>query len=42
MDNVVITPHLGYVSPQNYRHYFPDVVEDIRAFLDGKPIRVIK
>jgi phosphoglycerate dehydrogenase-like enzyme len=41
MDNVVITPHLGYVSEQNYRKYFPDVVEDIRAFLDGKPMRVI-
>jgi D-3-phosphoglycerate dehydrogenase len=42
MDNVVITPHLGYVSEQNYRKYFPDVVEDIRAWLDGKPMRVIE
>jgi D-3-phosphoglycerate dehydrogenase len=41
MDNVVITPHLGYVSTQNYARYFPDIVEDIRAFLDGKPVRVI-
>ena len=41
MDNVVITPHLGYVSEQNYRKYFPDVVKDIRAWLDGKPVRVI-
>jgi len=41
MDNVVITPHLGYVSDQNYRKYFPDIVEDIRAWLDGKPVRVI-
>ena len=23
MDNVVITPHLGYVGEQNYQHYFP-------------------
>ena len=42
LDNVVITPHLGYVSLQNYRKYFPDIVEDIRAFLDGKPVRVIQ
>jgi phosphoglycerate dehydrogenase-like enzyme len=42
MDNVVITPHLGYVSRQNYQRYFADVVEDIRAFIDGKPLRVIK
>jgi D-3-phosphoglycerate dehydrogenase len=41
LDNVVITPHLGYVSEQNYRKYYPDIVEDIRAFLDGKPVRVI-
>jgi phosphoglycerate dehydrogenase-like enzyme len=41
MDNVVITPHLGYVSEQNYRHYFAGVVEDIRGFLDGKPLRVM-
>lgn len=41
LDHVVITPHLGYVSEQNYRRYYPDIVEDIRAFIDGKPLRVI-
>jgi phosphoglycerate dehydrogenase-like enzyme len=41
MDNVVITPHLGYVSEQNYRRYFTDAVEDIIGFLDGKPMRVL-
>jgi D-3-phosphoglycerate dehydrogenase len=41
MNNVVITPHLGYVSRQNYRNYFSDVVNDIRAFLDGAPVRLI-
>jgi D-3-phosphoglycerate dehydrogenase len=41
MDNVVITPHLGYVSTQNYAKYFPDIVADIRAFLDGTPVRVV-
>jgi len=41
MDNVVITPHLGYVSVQNYRRYFADAVEDIRGFLDRKPVRVM-
>jgi len=42
MDNVVITPHLGYVSEKNYRAFFQGVVEDIRAWLDGKPVRVIE
>jgi D-3-phosphoglycerate dehydrogenase len=41
MDNVVITPHLGYVSEQNYRRYFADAVEDIIGFLDGKPMRIL-
>jgi phosphoglycerate dehydrogenase-like enzyme len=41
LDNVVTTPHLGYVAEQNYRKQYPDVVEDIRAWLDGKPVRVI-
>jgi D-3-phosphoglycerate dehydrogenase len=41
MDNVVLTPHLGYVAMQNYRAYFAGIVDDIRAFLDGKPARVI-
>ncbi len=42
LDNVVITPHIGYVSTQNYGAYFPDIVEDIRAWLDGKPVRVLE
>lgn len=41
LDNVVLTPHLGYVSLQNYRAYFFGVVEDIRAWIDGKPVRVL-
>ena len=41
MDNVVITPHLGYVAEQNYRRYFADAVEDIGGFLDGKPVRTL-
>ena len=42
MDNVVLTPHLGYVSEKNYRTFYQGVVEDIRAWLDGKPVRVIE
>ncbi|MGE0563534.1 MAG: D-2-hydroxyacid dehydrogenase family protein [Pseudolabrys sp.] len=41
LDNVVLTPHLGYVSAQQYRVFYGDVVENIRAFLDGKPVRVV-
>jgi D-3-phosphoglycerate dehydrogenase len=41
LDNVVLTPHLGYVSQQNYQRYYPDIVENIRGWLDGKPVRII-
>jgi len=41
LDNVVLTPHLGYVSVQNYQIYYPDIVANIRNFLDGKPVKVI-
>ena len=43
LDNVVLTPHLGYVSQQNYRAYFAGVVDDIRGFLDGEAnLRLVK
>jgi D-3-phosphoglycerate dehydrogenase len=42
LDNVVITPHLGYVTEQSYRRYFADIVEDIQAFLAGAPLRAIE
>jgi phosphoglycerate dehydrogenase-like enzyme len=42
LDNVVLTPHLGYVAEQNYRAFFAGTVDDIRAFLDGKPVRVLR
>jgi len=41
LDNVVLTPHLGYVSVQNYRVYYPDIVANIRNFIDGKPVKVL-
>jgi phosphoglycerate dehydrogenase-like enzyme len=39
--NVVLTPHIGYVTEENYRSSYPQIVENVQAFLDGKPIRVI-
>ena len=40
--NTVLTPHLGYVSEQNYRTYYRCTVEAIHAYLAGTPVRVIK
>ncbi len=41
LDNVVLTPHLGYVTESNYRKYYGDMVEDIAAWLNGAPVRVM-
>jgi phosphoglycerate dehydrogenase-like enzyme len=41
LENVVLTPHLGYVTADNYRLAYGEAVEDIRAFLNGSPVRVI-
>ena len=41
LPNVLATPHLGYVSVDNYRTYYGEAVEDIAAFLDGRPIRTL-
>jgi phosphoglycerate dehydrogenase-like enzyme len=42
LDNVVLTPHLGYVSQEGYTVYYRQMVEDIRAWLAGSPVRVLK
>ena len=41
LDNIVHTPHLGYVTAENYRRAYGEAVEDVRAFLAGSPIRVV-
>jgi phosphoglycerate dehydrogenase-like enzyme len=41
LPNVVLTPHLGYVTQDGYRIFYSGTVEAVRAWLDGKPIRVI-
>lgn len=41
LDNVVVTPHVGYVTEENYRLYYEDAREDVRAFLAGAPERVL-
>jgi phosphoglycerate dehydrogenase-like enzyme len=41
LDNVVLTPHLGYVTDDTYRVFFSDAAEDIAAFAAGDPVRLL-
>ncbi|RSM61260.1 hydroxyacid dehydrogenase [Amycolatopsis sp. WAC 01376] len=42
LDNVVLTPHIGYVTREAYEIFYRDAVEDIAAFQAGSPIRVME
>jgi phosphoglycerate dehydrogenase-like enzyme len=41
LDNTVLLPHLGYVSEDAFRSMYGDVVQDIAAFVDGQPVRLL-
>ncbi|HEX4829867.1 MAG TPA: D-2-hydroxyacid dehydrogenase family protein [Trebonia sp.] len=41
LDNVVVTPHVGYVHEQLFRAAWARMAEDVAAYLAGSPIRVI-
>ena len=40
LPNVVATPHVGFVTQDNYRSYYGETVENLLAWMDGDPIRV--
>jgi len=41
MDNVVCTPHIGYVTRDEYELQFSDIFDQIVAYATGKPINVV-
>ena len=41
LPNVLATPHVGYVSEQNYRQFYQQMIEDVQAWANGAPIRVL-
>jgi len=41
LPNVLATPHIGYVSRQNYRVFFSQMIEDLQAWHAGRPIRLL-
>jgi len=42
LPNALLTPHIGYVTAENYHVYFTQMVESLEACVSGKPIRVIE
>ena len=41
LPKVLATPHVGYVSQQNYRQFYSQMIENIHAWTNGLPIRVL-
>jgi len=41
MDNVICTPHIGYVTREEYEIQFSDVFDQINAYAAGTPINVV-
>tara|TARA_B100000886_G_scaffold330198_1_gene280388 strand:- start:64 stop:1020 length:957 start_codon:yes stop_codon:yes gene_type:complete len=41
LENVILTPHIGYVTTENHEKHYADVVENIMQFLNGEPIRIL-
>ena len=39
--NVVLTPHLGYCTREVYGQFYGESIENVLAFLDGRPMRVL-
>jgi len=41
MNNVICTPHLGYVTRDEYEIQFSEIFDQINAYASGKPINVV-
>jgi len=42
LPNAFLLPHLGYVTKENYEIFYSQMFENLQAFKDGKPIRIIQ
>ena len=42
LPNALLTPHLGYVTAENYSIYYSQMIEALESCVNGKPIRIIE
>ena len=42
LPNALLTPHIGYVTAENYSIFYNQMIEALEACVNGKPIRVIE
>ena len=41
LDNVLLTPHLGYVTQETYVNFYGQTLENVRSYIEGMPQRVM-
>ncbi|CFW22231.1 2-hydroxyacid dehydrogenase [Bordetella pertussis] len=41
LDNVLLTPHLGYVNAENFQAFYANALEAVRAWAAGAPVHVL-
>ena len=42
LPNALLTPHIGYVTAENYSKFYNQMIEGLEACVNGKPIRVLE
>ena len=42
LPNALLTPHIGYVTAENYTTYYNQMIESLESCVNGKPIRIIE
>ena len=42
LPNALLTPHIGYVTAENYSIFYTQMIEALEACVNGKPVRVIE
>jgi D-3-phosphoglycerate dehydrogenase len=42
LPNALLLPHLGYVTKENYETFYSQMFENLEAFKEGKPVRIIQ
>ncbi len=42
LPNALLTPHIGYVTAENYSIYYSQMIEALESCVNGKPIRIIE
>ena len=42
LPNALLTPHIGYVTAENYNMFYNQMIESLESCVDGKPMRLIK